>query len=109
MTITERIPPAPPPRPRPTSPTCYRVPGSLYVEIDADGRTVLRWVFTPAAGDAGYRGPSVEHEDGDELPIGLDDFDDEDDYAIGVWPAIRNSLTDAFAARTGGFLVEWIE
>jgi hypothetical protein len=107
MALTERTPPAPPPRPRPTSPTCYSVPGTLYVEIEDDGRTVARWVFTPAVGSPGYFGPSAEWVDGDELPLALDD--DDTLGTVGVWPAIRESLTGPFARRYGAFPVEWIE
>jgi len=81
-------------------PSLYEIPGTVTVTLHRG--EVVRWAFTPCAGDAGYFGISADGPlCGPEIPLGDDDFEPD---AVGVWPAIRRNL--------GGhapFVVEWTE
>ena len=69
------------------------VPGAMFAHY-RDGR-IVRWVFLPAAGDAGYFGPAARLYDGDE------DLDITTDGSP-FWQAVAADL-----GADGTCTVEW--
>jgi hypothetical protein len=81
----------------------YRVHGSLLA-ICENG-VLVRWEFTPAAGDAGYFGTEIDNVEGDELPT------EGDECYAAFWSIVQVALAACTIEPTEPttFAVQWWE